>query len=72
MDSGERLFEGVITVVKPLMQFEVQLEDGRILDAVISPRMRHAAFRKGDVVRIELSPYNEKKCRIIPQTEENG
>jgi translation initiation factor IF-1 len=67
MSTNLSIVEAVITQVMPLRRLKVQLEDGRTFEAVISPRMRHKVFGKGEVVRVELSPYDETKCRIVPQ-----
>ena len=57
------------TVVEPLpnTQFRVELDNGHQVLAYISGKMRKYYIRilKGDCVRVELSPYDLEKGRIV-------
>ena len=63
----------VVAVVTPTLM-TVRLSDGRELQAVLSPELRHSRLREehipfstsiGETVRVELSPYSMNKCRIL-------
>jgi translation initiation factor IF-1 len=58
---------GAITESLPNAQFRVQLETGQIIQAHISGKIRKNYIRilVGDSVKIELSPYDMTKGRII-------
>lgn len=56
---------GTITEVMILRRFIVTLEDGRSLEAVVGPGMKKAKLEEGNIVRVELSPYDKTKCRIV-------
>ena len=59
--------EGVIAEVLPNTLFRVELENGHVVQAHISGRMRKNYIRilKGDKVRVELTPYDLTKGRIV-------
>ncbi len=59
--------EGIITEALPNTQFRVQLDNGHNVMAYISGRMRKYYIRilLGDRVRIELSPYDLTRGRIV-------
>jgi translation initiation factor IF-1 len=59
--------EGVITEALPNTQFRVQLDSGHEVMAYISGRMRKYYIRilLGDRVRVELSPYDLTRGRIV-------
>jgi translation initiation factor IF-1 len=59
--------EGVITEALPNTQFRVQLDSGHEVLAYISGRMRKYYIRilLGDRVRVELSPYDLTRGRIV-------
>lgn len=58
---------GTIVETLPNTMFRVELENGHIVTAHISGRMRKNYIRilKGDKVTIELTPYDLTKGRII-------
>lgn len=58
--------EGVITDVLPNTMFRVELENGHVVIAHISGKMRKNYIRilKGDYVTVELTPYDLSKGRI--------
>lgn len=59
--------EGTVTETLPNTMFRVQLENGHIVTAHISGRMRKNYIRilTGDQVTVELTPYDLTKGRII-------
>ncbi len=65
----EEAIEVVATVVEPLpnAMFRVELENGHEVLAHISGKMRKHFIRilPGDRVRVELSPYDLSRGRIV-------
>lgn len=61
------------TVVEPLpnAMFRVELENGHVVTAHISGRMRKHYIRilTGDKVKVELTPYDLSKGRITYRTK---
>ena len=59
-------FEGVVTDTLPNTMFRVELENGHIITAHISGKMRKNYIRilTGDKVRVEMTPYDLSKGRI--------
>ena len=59
-------FEGVVEEVLPNTTFKVKLENGHIITAYISGRLRmnYIKILEGDKVKIEMSPYDLTKGRI--------
>lgn len=60
-------FEGEIIDVLPNQMFKVELENGHIITAYTGGKMRQFRIRmvQGDKVRVEVSPYDLEKGRII-------
>ena len=58
---------GVVIDTLPNTMFRVELENGHTVTAHISGRMRKNYIRilTGDKVRVELTPYDLSKARII-------
>ncbi|MCB1628498.1 MAG: translation initiation factor IF-1 [Xanthomonadales bacterium] len=58
--------EGVVSETLPNTMFRVELENGHIVTAHISGRMRKNYIRilTGDKVKVELTPYDLSKGRI--------
>ena len=58
--------DGVITEALSNAQFRVELENGHVLIAHISGKMRmhYIKLLPGDKVRLEMSPYDLSKGRI--------
>jgi len=58
--------EGVVTETLPNTMFRVKLENGHIVTAHISGRMRKHYIRilTGDKVTVQLTPYDLTKGRI--------
>lgn len=64
----EKIFqEGVVTENLPNTFFRVELGDGRMLLAHLSGKMRmnYIKVLPGDRVKVEMSPYDETKGRIV-------
>jgi translation initiation factor IF-1 len=58
---------GTVTDTLPNTMFRVQLDNGHLITAHISGRMRKNYIRilTGDKVRVEMTPYDLSKGRII-------
>ena len=58
--------EGVIVEKLPNAMFKVELENGHVILAHISGKMRmhYIKILPGDRVRVEMSPYDSTKGRI--------
>ena len=67
MKPSKSYQEGVVLENLPSTLFKVQLEDGRKILAHLSGKMRlhHIKVLLGDRVRVEMSPYDETKGRIV-------
>ena len=59
--------DGVVTETLPNTMFRVQLENDHIVIAHISGKMRKHYIRilTGDKVKVQLSPYDLSKGRIV-------
>ena len=58
--------EGVIVETLPNAMFKVELENGHVIIAHISGKMRmnYSKILPGDRVKVEMSPYDLTKGRI--------
>ncbi len=58
---------GVVEELLPSTTFKVKLEDGREIIAYLSGKMRLYRIRLsiGDKVKVEISPYDLNKGRIV-------
>lgn len=58
---------GVVIDTLPNTMFRVELENGHVVTAHISGKMRKHYIRilTGDKVRVELTPYDLSKGRIV-------
>ena len=65
--------EGIVTQALPNAMFRVDLENGHNILCVISGKMRHNFIKviEGDKVKIEMSPYDLTRGRIISRLK-NG
>ena len=65
--AQEKPQEGKIVAVLPSTMFRVELENEHIIIAHISGKMRmfYIKILPGDRVRVEMSPYDLSKGRII-------
>jgi len=67
MKQEKSFQEGVVTENLPNTLFRVRLDDGREILAHLSGRMRLHFIKvlPGDRVRVEMTPYDEMKGRIV-------
>ena len=66
--------EGTIIEALPGTQFRVRLENGHEVLAYLSGRMRRYYIRilLGDTVRVEMSPYDLERGRIVYRQRRPG
>ena len=67
MPKEEQLeMDGTVIATLPNTMFKVELENGHVVTAHISGKMRKNYIRilTGDVVKVELTPYDLSKGRI--------
>ena len=59
--------KGVIEEVLPNTKFKVRLENGNVISAYISGKIRKYRIRilEGDTVQVELSAYDTTNGRIV-------
>lgn len=67
MAKEKILQEGVVLENLPSTFFKVKLDDGREILAHLSGKMRlyYIKVLPGDRVRVEMTPYDETKGRIV-------
>lgn len=60
-------FDGVVKESLPNTMFKVELSDNRIVFAVLKGKMRKSYVRifPGDKVKVEFSPYDKERGRIV-------
>lgn len=63
----DRQFNGKVIQALPNTMFRVELEDERVVLTTLTGRMRknYRRVMPGDRVKVELTPYEEDKGRII-------
>lgn len=63
----EMVEEGIVTEALPNAYFRVKLDEGDDILAHLSGKMRlyHIRVLSGDRVKVEMSPYDKTKGRII-------
>ena len=81
-DDGKIQVEGVVVEALPGTQFKVRLDNDHEVLAYLSGKMRKYYIRilLGDRVRVEMSPYDLSRGRIVyrhkkyaqPPTQENS
>ena len=59
--------DGTVSQALPNTMFRVELTDGRVILATLKGRMRRAYIRifPGDRVKVEMTPYDEARGRIV-------
>lgn len=69
--TGTTEFDGQVLENLPNAMFKVQLSDGRILLCMLSGRMRlnHIRILPGDKVKVEMTPYDKDRGRIVYRTK---
>lgn len=67
MEKNKSLSEGVVLEAMPSTLFKVKLDDGRQILGHLSGKMRlnYIKVLPGDRVRVEMTPYDETKGRIV-------
>lgn len=68
------VLDGKITEALPNTSFRVELENGHTVLAYLSGKMRKFYIRVllGDKVKVELSPYDLDRGRIVYRYKGNG
>ncbi|HTK03428.1 MAG TPA: translation initiation factor IF-1 [Alphaproteobacteria bacterium] len=66
-EKNTKEVNGVVTQALPNTMFRIELEGGKLVLATLTGRMRKAYVRifPGDRVKIEMTPYDEDRGRII-------
>ena len=67
-ENSEKIeIEGIVKESLPNATFRVELPGGKTILGIISGKMRihHIKILPGDKVRLELSPYDLSKGRIV-------
>lgn len=69
--TGTTEFDGQVLENLPNAMFKVLLSDGRILLCMLSGRMRlnHIRILPGDKVKVEMTPYDKDRGRIVYRTK---
>ncbi|HAF96444.1 MAG: translation initiation factor IF-1 [Elusimicrobia bacterium GWF2_52_66] len=68
VENSEKIeLEGVVKESLPNATFRVEIAPGKTILGIISGKMRinHIKILPGDKVRLELSPYDLSKGRIV-------
>ena len=65
--------EGIVTEAFPAGKFNVALDNGHELMGYVSGKMRRYNIRvlRGDRVKVELSPYDMERGRIVYRYKRN-
>ncbi len=73
-EEGKIQVEGTITEALPGTQFRVRLDNGHDVLAYLSGKMRKYYIRilLGDRVRVEMSPYDLTRGRIVYRQRRHG
>ncbi|MGH2620207.1 MAG: translation initiation factor IF-1 [Anaerolineales bacterium] len=66
--------DGIVVEALPATQFRVELDNGHLVLAYLSGKMRRHYIRilRGDRVRVELSPYDLTRGRIAYRFKKGG
>ena len=67
MKQDKTFEEGVVTEALPNTLFRIQLQSGQMILGHLSGKMRihYIKVLQGDRVRVEMSPYDTTKGRIV-------
>ena len=59
--------DGTVSQALPNTMFRIELVDGRVILATLKGKMRRAYIRifPGDRVKVEMTPYDEQRGRIV-------
>ena len=65
--QGTTEFDGQVFENLPNAMFRVQLSDGRVVLCTLSGKMRmnYIKILPGDRVKVEMTPYDEARGRIV-------
>ena len=65
--QGTTEFDGVVLENLPNTMFKIQLSDGRVVLCTLSGKMRmnYIKILPGDKVKVEMTPYDDTKGRIV-------
>ena len=65
--QGTMEIEGLVLENLPNAMFKVQLSDGRTIFGLLSGKMRmnHIKILPGDKVKLEMTPYDKDRGRIV-------
>ncbi len=60
-------FDGLVKEALPNTMFRIELNDGRVLLATLTGKMRKNFVRilPGDRVRVEMTPYDVDRGRVV-------
>lgn len=66
-ENKKTLKQGTVTEALPSTHFKVQLETGQDIIAHLAGKMRMFRIKilPGDKVTVEMSPYDERRGRIV-------
>ncbi len=66
-DERNVKINGVVTEALPNTMFRVELEDGRLVLTTLIGKMRRRYIRvfPGDKVKVEMTPYDKERGRIV-------
>ncbi|MBU0998449.1 translation initiation factor IF-1 [Patescibacteria group bacterium] len=66
-DNKNTEVNGEVTEALPNTMFRVKLEDGKLILATLRGRLRKSYVRifPGDRVKVEFTPYDQERGRII-------
>ena len=69
--SGTTEFDGQVLENLPKTMFKIQLADGRMILCTLSGKMRmnHIKILPGDKVKVEMTPYDVDRGRIVYRTK---
>ncbi len=69
--QGTTEVDGVVLENLPNTMFKVQLADGKVVLCTLSGKMRMNYIRilPGDKVRVEMTPYDDTRGRIVYRTK---
>ena len=69
--SGTTEFDGQVLENLPNTMFKIQLADGRMILCTLSWKMRmnHIKILPGDKVKVEMTPYDVDRGRIVYRTK---
>lgn len=65
--NGNTEVPGTVLETLPNTMFRIELEDGRIVTAMVAGKMRRHFIRilPGDEVLVEMTPYDDARGRIV-------